>query len=143
MQVFVIGSIYYTAQTLDKKRLHKQIVECNQILNAINGISTAWKNHPCVLQYKTHTKWLETYRDTLIAYRDNDIKFAKQLSEEASRICPFWHTQTYYNQMKRRLYTKDTIHYKQFASYGTSDINWYFVNGEWKKYLHGKVIKNE
>ena len=37
MQVFIIGSALETAQALDKKRLNKQIVECKQILNAIEG----------------------------------------------------------------------------------------------------------
>jgi hypothetical protein len=35
MQVFVIGSAIETAMCLDKKRLNKQIIECQQILKGI------------------------------------------------------------------------------------------------------------
>lgn len=43
--------------------------------------------------------------------------------------------------MKRRLYTKDNNHYKQWADLGESEENWYFVDGEWVKYRNGKKIK--
>lgn len=52
MQVFIIDTPLYTASILDKKRLHKQIVECKQIMNVIEGKTKAWANHPAVLQYK-------------------------------------------------------------------------------------------
>ena len=48
MQIFIIGSPFETAQALDKRRLNKQIIECRQIMKAINGESEAWANHPCV-----------------------------------------------------------------------------------------------
>lgn len=56
----------------------------------------------------------------------------------ADNYSPDWHTQDYYDQMKRRLYTKDPEHYKQWAHLGTSDENWYFVDCEWRKYVNGK-----
>jgi hypothetical protein len=37
MQVFIIGTPLETAKVLDNKRLNKQIIECGQILDAING----------------------------------------------------------------------------------------------------------
>ena len=43
--------------------------------------------------------------------------------------------------MKRRLYTKDPIHYAQLSHLGTSETNWYFVDGSWKYYENGKLIK--
>lgn len=39
MQVFIIGTPFETAKSLDKKRLNKQIIECKQILKAIDGES--------------------------------------------------------------------------------------------------------
>lgn len=42
--------------------------------------------------------------------------------------------------MKRRLYTKDKLFYKQWEDLGESDINWYFVDNEWKYYKNGKKI---
>lgn len=41
MQIFIVGSILETAKALDKRRLNKQIIECKQILAAIDGESTA------------------------------------------------------------------------------------------------------
>ena len=32
MQVFIIGTPFETAESLDKKRLNKKIIECKQIL---------------------------------------------------------------------------------------------------------------
>lgn len=43
--------------------------------------------------------------------------------------------------MKRRLFTKNPKHYKQWADLGFSDENWYFVDGEWRKYVNGKRIE--
>lgn len=59
----------------------------------------------------------------------------------ADGIRPDWHTYEYYDQMKARLYTKDPEHYKQWAHLGESDENWYFVDGEWRKYVNGKRIE--
>ena len=42
--------------------------------------------------------------------------------------------------MKKRLFTKNNIHYKQWAELGESQENWYFVNEEWRKYINGKRI---
>lgn len=33
MQIFIIGTPFETAKALDRKRLNKQIIECQQILD--------------------------------------------------------------------------------------------------------------
>ena len=43
--------------------------------------------------------------------------------------------------MKKRLYTKDNVYYFYFGVWGECDYNLYFVDGEWKKYKNGKIIK--
>lgn len=134
MQVFIIGSPFETANILDKRRLNKQIIECNQILNAINGSSKAWKNHPCTLQYQDNVRWLEHYRDCLILFKNNLKIMSKLESDLANQIKPLFHTEEYFNQMKRRLYTKDNNHYKIFEYLGYSNENWYWVNNKWKIY---------
>ena len=50
-------------------------------------------------------------------------------------------TDDYFTQMKKRLYTKDNQHYAQWAELGESEINWYFVDNEWRYYKNGKQIK--
>ena len=148
MQVFIVGSPFETAEVLDDRRLNKQIIECGQILDALNG-AKAWSNHPCVLQYRGHQEWLMSYKECLVAcrngksYESPDGGFYDM--RDASRFCeavrPPFHTKEYFDQMKRRLYTKDPAHYAQWAHLGESEENWYFVDGEWRKYKNGKRIK--
>lgn len=54
---------------------------------------------------------------------------------------PSFLTQEFCDQHKRRLYTKAQELYPQFAKYGKSDVNYYFVDGELLKYKNGKRIK--
>lgn len=140
MQVFIIGSPLETAQALDYRRLCKQIIECQQIVDALNG-KQAWANHPCTLQYKDDVQWLLTYKGVLMTYRDNMLQQAEILNQHALKITPLWHNQAYYNQMKRRLFTKNPEHYSQWESLGSSDINCYCVEGVWKYYQNGKLLK--
>lgn len=142
MQVFIIGTPFYTAVSLDKKRLHKQIVECNQILDTLNGRTNAWKNHPCVLQYKEHQEWLKCYALCLTHFKNGDIEFARLVSDQAKAVRPEFHTLGYFLQMKRRLYTKDPVFYERWGYLGESEVNWYFVNGAWRYYKNGKQVKD-
>ncbi len=140
MQVFIVDSPLETAQVLDKRRLNKQIIENNQILNAIYG-QRAWRNHPCTLQYKDLTAWLCAYSLCLEDYRDKNMEDAEFWSNVADSVRPSFHTEEFFNQMKRRLYTKMPEHYNQWEHLGESDVNWYFVDGEWRYYRNGKRIE--
>lgn len=147
MQVFIVGSPLETAMILDKRRLNKQIIECRQILDALNG-KKAWSNHPCILQYKGYKEWLELYTYCLEEYYDfkyhnctDMLYLAKEWSERAFQYKPPFHSEEYFVQMKRRLYTKDNNHYKQWADLGESEENWYFVENEWRIYKNGKRLK--
>ena len=142
MQVFIVGSIYNTVVVLDRKRRHKQWVEIQQIIAAING-KKAWGNHPCTIQYKEYKYWLLLYR-TVIEFINMDMhSSAKNISQKAEKFKPKWHCEEYFNQMKKRLYTKDKEHYKCFESYGESNCNWYWSQEENKfiKYIDGKRIE--
>lgn len=138
MQVFIIGSPLSTARALDKRRLNKQIIECEQILSALNG-AKAWSNHPCVLQYRGHEEWLNAYLMCLKCFQI-DSYFSSMFNYIAMTKQPAFHTKEYFSQMKRRLYQKDNEHYKQWRDLGESLENWYFVDGEWRKYVNGKRI---
>lgn len=140
MQVFIVGSPLETARALDAKRLNRQIQETKVILAALNG-AKAWSNHPCVLQYRGYERWLYQYIQCLLNYQHDCEGVAFLHSKYADKIRPDWHTYEYYDQMKRRLYTKDPKHYKQWSHLGESEENWYFVDGEWRKYVNGKRIK--
>ena len=142
MQVFVpYPSPIDVAKCLDPRRLRKQIIECDQILDAISGKSKAWMNHPIAKMYLHHSTWLSFYRDCLYYFMDGDIYWAKDRSDHADEFCrPPFLTDSFCDQHKRRLYTKAPELYPQFASYGKSDENWYFVDGEIVKYINGKRI---
>lgn len=139
MQVFIVGTPLYTAMALDRRRLNKQVIECKQILDAING-AKAWSNHPCVLQYLDSRLWLRNYMKCLDSYQKGDMISAELFSSACDCIRPPFHTGEYFKQMKRRLYTKDKEYYEQWAHLGESEDNWYFVNGEWRIYRNGKRI---
>lgn len=140
MQIFIIGSPLATAIALDSRRLNKQIIECRQILEAIHGRSQAWANHPCTRMYKAYPGWVYSYERSLEHYRRGNPTLAKAWSDEANKSRPPFHTESYFNQMKRRLYSKDNELYKQWSHFGESDVNWYYVDGEWLYYRNGKRI---
>lgn len=148
MQVFIVGTPLETAMALDRRRLNKQIIECGQILDALNG-KKAWSNHPCVLQYRKHKEWLELYKqflESFVEYEEFGTDSPKDNMRVYGHTCflisPPFHTQEYFDQMKRRLYTKDKEHYKQWAHLGESDVNWYWSHEkqEFIKYRNGKRI---
>ena len=142
MQVFIVGTPLETAMVLDKSRLNKQILETKQILDALNG-AKAWSNHPCSLQYKDHQLWLYVYMRCLKCYRDGDVTSAELFSGACDCIRPPFHTQEFFDQMKRRLFTKAPFLYSQWADLGTSEINHYFVDGEWRYYKNGKRVNEK
>ena len=142
MQVFVpYPSPIDVAKCLDPKRLKKQVIECDQILKAITGESKAWKNHPVVKMYSEHSSWLWYYRETLDAHLKKCFTLAKQYSHQCDAyLPPPFLTESFCDQHKRRLYTKAPELYPQFAEYGKSDENWYFVDGRLRRYVNGKQV---
>ena len=140
MQVFIVGTPYETAEALDYKRLNKQMIENQQIMDAILGDGKGWFNHPVVKSYKNHFQYLYHYHLCLFWYKRGDKIMARKMSEQAMAFKPNFHTEEYFTNMKKRLYTKDPIHYKQWASLGKSKQNHYYVDREWLVYENGKRI---
>ena len=140
MQVFIVGTPYETAKALDVRRINKQMIENQQIMDAILGSGKGWFNHPVVKSYKNHFHWLYYYNLCFFWYSRGDKPMAKKMSEQAMAFKPNFHIEEYFNQMKRRLFEKDEEYYKQWSYLGKSLDNWYFVDGEWVKYRNGKKI---
>jgi hypothetical protein len=65
------------------------------------------------------------------------------LNQIAEEYRPDFHIPEYFDQMKRRLYTKDPEHYEQWEHLGTSYANWYYVDGIWTIYENGKILKHK
>lgn len=130
------------------KRFNKQILECQQILKAINGETKAWANHPCTKMYAPHKEWLYNYMMCLSFFREykkgneGAFKYCCYYDSEANKATPPFLTDDFCNQHKRRLFTKAPELYPQFAGYGTSEVNWYVVDGVLLKYKDGKMIKS-
>lgn len=144
MQVFVVGSPLETAMALDKARLRKQIIECHQILAAIHGEGKGWHHHPVVLMYSepNSVRWLQMYADILEGYLAG-YSGLMELDKEAKEITPPFHTPEFIKQMKRRLYTKNPEHYKQWAEFGESQDNYYWspTKKAWLMYRNGKLLE--
>ena len=144
MQVFIIGTALETARAMarDTRRYNKQLLETQQILDALNG-KKAWSGHPAVLQYKGHEEWLGDYLRCFACYKNNDPVQAFVAEQWCHIARPKWHTQEYFDQMKRRLYSKNPEYYKQWEHLGRSDENWYWSEKEKKfiKYVNGKRIE--
>lgn len=146
MQIFLpFLDVVEVAICLDSRRLHKQIVECKQIIKAITGESEAWKNHPVVKMYKNNVDFVKAYTDVLerywTLYKENrPLSYVKaelkELNSKAIQLLPsFVKDEEYLNTMKGRLYVKNPIFYEDFSSYEKyGDKNMYFVDGEWKIY---------
>lgn len=136
----------------DQRRFNKQIIECGQILKAINSETKAWSAHPCTKMYAPYKEWLKYYLKCFEAYRHYmrveegttaeliwEYEYLFQ-NEEANKLTPPFLTDEFCDQHKRRLYTKAKELYPQFEQYGTSDIDYYVVNGKLLKYKDGKRI---
>lgn len=135
MQIFIVGSIFETCQALDKRRLWKQILEARQIIDVLLGKSQAWKNHPIAKMYKDDLEWLSLYLAVFEEYWKGDLEAAEIISNGAEEIKPiFLYDDSYLENMKKRLFTKDSSFYSQWASLGESYVNMYFVDGNWKYY---------
>lgn len=125
----------------DKKRFN----------DAIDGVDKGWLNHPVCLMYKGHEDWLKYYLNCFMAYRvskkayncTDEVGFmleAEYYSNKADHMRPTFLTTDFCNQHKRRLFCKSPEKYPQFAEYGTSEENWYVIDGQIVKYINGKRI---
>lgn len=131
---------------LDPERIRSQIREAHIILNAIHGESKGWIHHPVVLMYSepNSVRWLQMYADILEGYLAGYTGL-ERADREAREITPKFHTEKFLTQMKRRLFSKDPEHYKQWAEYGESDCNWYWSPTQqmWLVYRGGKLIETK
>jgi len=144
MQIFLPHkSVYLTAaimHSFDTRRFNKQIIECHQIINAIqalnDGKKAPWYHHPIVLMYKDNLDFLKEYLGCFNATAKGEDTLAKVYSDYASHCYPEFlkDADWYFENMCKRLYTKDPIKYEQFSELGKSYSNFYYVDGIWKEY---------
>lgn len=129
---------------LSREHLRNQIRDAYVILAAIHGECEDWIHHPVVLMYSepNSVRWLQMYADILEGYLDGSTGLPKA-DREASEITPAFHTPTFVENMKKRLYAKNPEYYKQWAELGESDEDWYWspTQQRWLVYREGKLIE--
>lgn len=123
------------AKTLDKRRLNKQIIECDWMLNAKDK-NNRTVNHPIYKMYKNNLDFIYYYRQCLYFYKNNLFEESEYFNKLALSVCPYFlkNSQWYFDNFKSRLFTKDNDKYSIFSMYGLSYTNYYNIDGIWKKY---------
>ena len=143
MQTFLPYQNYKeSAESLDNKRLNKQILEAYQILKVLSGQSPsgAWRNHPAVLMWKNAEYSLRTYAKTMILEaKSRGIKTEKNEAniDALEALCgpiwgtnkPFWaspsgpHLSRINITHRANLYRKDPEYYAEFYHDTKSESN--------------------
>jgi Pyrimidine dimer DNA glycosylase len=132
MQTFLPDKDYkLSAQTLDNKRLNKQILEGYQILKVLSGAteSGAWRNHPAVLMWKGSETHLMNYVNHMVSEADirgiktvNNVSNLKILKAGFGKMWgknkPIWqkpeHIFRVIESHRANLYRKDSIIYSEY-----------------------------
>lgn len=82
-----------SAKVLDKRRLGKQRVEARQIIDAIEGVTAGWVNHPATRSWKDHLPALKYYFNTIVTEwcnRGGQNNYALYTDLPSSIIKPEW-----------------------------------------------------
>ena len=123
MQTFLPYEDFITsALSLDKKRCWKQVVEAKQIIDCLEGKTTAWKNHPAVKMWEGYVDALKYYFDCFlcISIKEHGIKtkYTAYYSQESFSVInlefPWWlGNKDFHRAMRARLIEKDEAFYIQ------------------------------
>ena len=139
MQVFMPYPDYNaTAQCLDDRRLFKQSLECKQIMSAILGLSTGWKNH-CITRLwgKFHESLNEYWWEINMELANRGKKFIPCFSEYKTVEKPFFIGQEYYHSAYRsHLLNKDEKFYRGHGWTEEAVSGYWSINkeGMWMKF---------
>ncbi len=125
MQTFLPEpSFIESAWALDRKRLLKQIVEGNQILDTLIHNKKAWSNHPAVKMWRGYESALALYVWSCIVVADmHGYKVDKtgarwiQLNLELSfdpTMTDWWSDDRVFITHKHNLYLKDPEYYRGY-----------------------------
>lgn len=121
MQTFLpYQSFSESAACLDRQRLGKQRVEVLQILRAIHGETTGWRNHPCSLMWRDYVDSLVAYGISICnewtsrGYADGCKLKIEQYLRNPYTVTPPWLTPDFCLAHQSNLLRKDPAHYSQF-----------------------------
>lgn len=118
MQTFLpYPSFKLSMSVLDRKRLGKQRVEAQQILNALEGKSKGWVNHPATRMWRGYEPALRLYLQCAInewtsrGYNNN-------MKTDATEECvmpPWLGDDRIHASHRANLLRKDSAHYGSFG----------------------------
>lgn len=117
MQTFLpYPSFIKSARCLDYRRLGKQRVECMQILNALEGKSKGWINHPATLMWKGYENALKIYANRCIKeWIARGYKNTIPLYEvESFLLLPNWFGGSIHSSHRSNLLRKDFEFYSKY-----------------------------
>ena len=112
-----------TAKCLDYKRLGKQRVECWQLIQAIEGKTKGWRNHPAAKMWKNNIGALINYAIEICNewrarnYKDSMLERFIELKKKYSKdSLPFWfNDDRLFSSHRSNLLRKDSGYYKSYG----------------------------
>lgn len=142
MQTFLpLGFHYGSLDVLDNKRLGKQRVEAKQIINALEGKTKGWVNHPATRMWIGALPLLKQYHDWAIhvwvrrGFKNNMPLYYRPLSDGSISRAPMYESPewalddnvAYSVFLSHRivLYQKDP---KQYGRFEKESLAWKAVN---------------
>lgn len=119
MQTFLpYPDFHRSAVVLDTRRLGKQRVECVQLINAIEGRSTGWRNHPAAIMWQNNVGALRQYYNVVCGewILRGYVQTMTFYSYDPNPTMPTWLGDDAFHAAHRsNLLRKDPEHYGQFG----------------------------
>lgn len=102
-----------SARVLDPKRLGKQRVEARQILSALTGETSGWRNHPATKMWRGYEAALAKYSDVCIKeWRRRGYRNTMLLLKPRVYVLPPWFGDPAFHASHRsNLLRKDALYY--------------------------------
>jgi hypothetical protein len=125
-----------TAKVLDYRRLNKQILECDQILKALEKKRSGfqgkigWINHPATRMWEGYEDCLEVYRDVMLKEwisrgYNSTRKFISKMHYFLKH--PLWfRDDRVFASHRSNLLRKDPIHYGKFGWTEPNNLEYYW-----------------
>ena len=129
MQTFLpVADFTQSAKILDYKRLGKQRVEARQLIDVLEGRTTAWSRHPCVGLWRGYTAALQRYfNDVSKEWIDRGYKHTMGFYEltQSDLSLPFWvGNDDFHSRHRAALLFKDPVHYGKFGWCEQPELNY-------------------
>lgn len=117
MQTFLpFPDFYKSAQSIDKKRCWKQVVEAAQILDILSGKESRSKNHPAIKMWEGYEECLKVYFNAFLdvckEVHKINTKYTFLTVNSNAIVYPWWwNNQDFHKGMQARLIEKDREFY--------------------------------